>query len=84
MSSKGLNINFQNMKWHYFSHFQASDQKTSFPQRFSFDPRGSKLIFKTGNGIIQSGIGIISPPSRPLIKKLILQNVSHLSQRIQN
>ena len=28
----------------------------------------SKLIFKTGNGIIQRGYGIISPTSRPLIK----------------
>ena len=63
---------------------QTSDQKTSFTKHLSFDPRGSKLIFKTGNGIIQTGNGIISPTSRPLIKKLILQNVSHLFQGIQN
>ena len=51
----------------------------------------SKLIIKTGNGIIQTGNGIIqtdngiiSPPSRPLIKKLLLQNVSHLIQGVEN
>merc|ERR1712208_222803 len=89
--SKGLKINFQNRKWNYpnrkwnyFSHFQASDEKTSFTKCFSFDPRGPKLIFKTGNGIIQTGNGIISPTSRPLMKKLLLQNVSHLIQGVQN
>ena len=57
--SKGLKIDFQNRewnyanrKWNYFSHFQASDQKTSFTKYLSFDPMGSKLIYKTGNGII--------------------------------
>ena len=81
--SKGFKIDFQNRKWNYanrkwnyFSHFQASDQKTSFTKCFWFDPRGSKLIFKTGNGIIQTGNGIISPTSRPLIKNLLLQNLS--------
>ena len=68
--SKGFKINFQNRKWNYpnrkwnyFSNFQASDQKTPFTKCFTFDPRGSKLIFKTGNGII-------SPNSLPLIKNL--------------
>ena len=89
--SKRFKIDFQNRKWNhpnrkwnYFSHFQASDQKISFLRCFSFDPRDSKLIFKTGNGIIQTGNGIISPPSRTRIKKLLLQNVSHLFQRVQN
>ena len=89
--SKGFKINFQNRKWNYpnrkwnyFTHFQASDQKTSFTKDFSFDLRSSKLIFKTGNGIIQTGNWIISPTSRPLIKKLLLQNVSHLFQGFQN
>ena len=68
----------------YFSHFQASDEKTSFTKHFSLDPNISKLIFKTGNGIIQTGNGIISPTSRPLIKKLPLKNVSHLFQGAQN
>ena len=44
----------------------------------------SKLIFKTGNGIIQTRNGIITPTSRPLIKKLLLQNVSHLIKGVQN
>ena len=91
ISSKRFKIDFQNRKWNYpnrkwnyFSHFQASDEKTSFTKCFSFDPRGPKLIFKTGNGIIQTGNGFISPTSRPLMKKLLLQNVSHLIQRVQN
>ena len=57
--SKGFKINFQNRKWNYpnrrwnyFSHFQASDQITSFRKCFLFVPRGSKLIYETGNGII--------------------------------
>ena len=76
--------------WPTFSYFdfycylQTSDQKTSLTKRLSFDPRGSKLILKTGNGIIQTGNGIISPTSRPLIKKLLLLNVSHLTQGVQN
>merc|ERR1712105_81613 len=77
ISSKGFKIDFQNRKrnfanrkWNYFSHFQTSDQKTSFTKCFSFVPRVSKSIFKTGNRIIQTGNGIISPTSRPLIKNL--------------
>ena len=82
-------INFLNRKWNspkrkwnYFSYFQASNQKTSFAKCFSFKPRSSELIFKTGNGIIQTGNGIIYPISRPLIKKLLLQSVSHLFQGV--
>ena len=73
--SKELKTHFQNRKWNnhnrkwnYFSTFQASDQKSSFSTSFSYDPSGSKLIFKTENGIIQTGKGIISPTSWPLIK----------------
>ena len=43
---------YLNRKWNYFSHFQADDQKTTFTKNFSFPPRSSKLIFKTGNEII--------------------------------
>ena len=88
--SKEFKINFQNRKWNYtnrkwnfFSQFQASDQNTSFTKYLSFDLMSSKLIFKTGNGIIQTGNGIISPTSSTLIKKLILQNISHLIQGAQ-
>ena len=66
--SKGSEVDFQNRKWNYsnrkwnyFSHFQTSAEKTSFTKCFSFDPRGPKLIFETGNGIIQTGNGFISP-----------------------
>ena len=68
----------------YFSHFQASDQKASFTYCFSFNQTGSKLIFKTGNGIILTGNIIISPTSRPPIKKLLLQHIFYLFQSFQN
>ena len=91
ISIKEFKINFQNRKWNYsnrkwnyFFHFQASDQITSFTTAFPYLQRNSKLIFKTGNGIIQTGNGIISLTSKPLIKKLLLQNVSHLIQGVQN
>ena len=42
--------NQPNRKWNYFSHFRASDQKTSFTQCFTFFPRSLRLIFKTGKG----------------------------------
>ena len=80
MPLPGLNFDFQtrkwnypNRKWNYISHFQASDQKTSFTKCFSFVPRGSKSSFQTGNGIIKTGNGIISPTSRPRIKKTLLK-----------
>ena len=91
LCSKRFKIDFQNRKWNYFPHFQASDEKTSFTTYFSFDPKVLKLIFKTGNGnmqagngIIQTGNGIISPTSRPLIIKLLFQNVSHMIWSVQN
>ena len=58
--------------------------KNFFYKKFSFIPRSSKLIFKTGNGIIQTGNGIIYPIFRPLIKKLLLQSVSHFYRGLQN
>ena len=44
--------NYPNRKSNYFSHFQASDQKTYFTTSFSYLPRSFKFIFKTGNGIV--------------------------------
>ena len=89
--TKGFEIDFQNRKqnypnrkWNYLSHFQASNQKTSFTKCFSFIPRSLKLIFKTGNRIIQTGNGIIYPIFRPLIKKLPLHSVSHFYRGLQN
>ena len=75
--------NYPNRKWNYFSHFLASNAKTSLTKHFSFDPKVSKLIFKTGNGIIQTGNGIISPTFWPPMKKLLLQNIFHLIQGFQ-
>ena len=40
-----------------------------------------KAGLKTGNGIFQTGIGIISPIFLPLIKNLLLQNGSKFYQR---
>ena len=74
----------QTRKSNYFSHFLASDQKTSSTAYSPYLPRNSILIVKTGNGIIQTGNGIISPTSRPLIKKLLLQHLLHINQGFQN
>ena len=41
-----------------------------------------KAGFETGNGIIQTGNGIISPIS--LMEKLLLKNVSSLYQGVKN
>ena len=38
----------------------------------------SKLIFKTGFRIVQTGNGIISPISRPLINKTIFYKMFHI------
>ena len=66
-----------------FLHLPGPDQKISFTKRFSIVLRGSKLIFKTGNGITQTGNGIIFATSRPLIRNFLLQNVFHLFQWVQ-
>ena len=43
-----------------------------------------KLFLETGNGIIETGNGIIFPTYRLLIKKLLLHNIFHSTQRVQN
>ena len=80
--TKEFKIDFQNRKQNYFSYFQASDQKISFTISSPHLLRSSKLIFKTGNGIIQ--IGFISPASRPLIKTICLQYLLHIYQGVKN
>ena len=42
------------------------------------------MILEMGNGIIQTGNMIISPTSRPLIKKLRLQYLLHIYLGVQN
>ena len=61
----------------------AYHHKTSFTIGLSYVSGGSKIIFKTGNGIIQTGNRIISPTSTPLIKQLLLQNIYHFFQGFQ-
>ena len=56
------------------------ESKTSFTECFSFNPRGLKLTFETGNGIIQTGNGIIPPTSKLLIKKLLFPIMNKLSE----
>ena len=59
--------------------YQASDRKTFLTTYFLYLPKSLELIFKTGYGIIQTGNGIISPTSWPLIKKLLLQHPLHIT-----
>ena len=61
-----------------------SDWKTSFTTSSLYLPRHSKLVFKTGNKMDQTGNRIISPTSRPLINKLLLQHLLHIYQGVQN
>ena len=42
------------------------------------------MVFKTRNGIIKTGNGIISPTSRTLNKILLLQHLLHINQGAQN
>ena len=42
-----------------------------------------KLFLKTGNGIIETGNGIILPTYRLLIKKILLQKFFYSTQRVQ-
>ena len=51
-----------------FCHFMASDQKPSFTTSSPYLPRKSKLVFKTGKGMIQTENRIIYFNSKPLIK----------------
>ena len=69
-------VNYLNRKWNYFSHFQADDKKTTFTTIFSFPPRSSNWFSKQETELSKQN-GIIYPTSGSLIKKLILQNVSH-------
>ena len=85
--SKEFKINFQNRKWIYpnrkwnsISNFKASDQKPHSIKCFIFDPKGSKSIFETENGFIQTGNGIFSPTSELLIKKLLFPTMNKLSE----
>ena len=68
MLTNGLTVSY----FQFCCYLQTSDEKTSFTKRFSLLPRSSRLIFLTGNGILQTGNGIIFPISRPPIKKLLL------------
>ena len=60
-------------KWNYFSYYLTSDQKTCFTKCFLLLQMSSKLVLKTGKGIIQTGNGINSPTSWAPLKK----NVSY-------
>jgi hypothetical protein len=61
----------ENRKWNYLSCFQAPDQEPSLAKVVLLDQTLPKMISETGNGIILTGNGIISPTFMPLIKKLL-------------
>jgi hypothetical protein len=63
--------NYFNRKWNYFPYFYASDQETSLATVVLLDQMLPKMISETGNGIILTGNGIISPTFMPLFKKLL-------------
>ena len=72
------------MKWNYLSNLQTSDQKTSFTKYFPFNPKSQKPVSETEYIIIGTGNGIIFPTYRPLIKKLLSQNIFHSTRGVQN
>ena len=61
------------MKWNYITYLHTSDQKTSFTKVSLANPMSPKPFWETGNGIIETGNGIILPTYRLLIKILLLQ-----------
>ena len=64
-----------------FFHFGPLIKKLLLITRcFTFFARSLKLILKTGNRIIQTGNGIISPTSRHLIKKVCSKDCFHFYQ----
>merc|ERR1712105_526707 len=72
---RGFKIEFQdrkrndpNRKLKYFSYISLWP-KNFFYKRFFICSKRFKKNFKIGNGIIQTGNGIISPTSRPLIEQ---------------
>ena len=79
--TKELIIDFQNRKWNYphrkWNYFSNVKMFLIWSKELNF-------IFKTENGIIQTGNGMISLTSRPLIKKLLFQHHSHMIQGVQN
>jgi hypothetical protein len=75
--------NYLNRKWIYFSPFQLSDQETSLTKVSPYGPMIPKWFSETGNGIIQTGNGIISLLSSHRIKKLLQQKYPHLVQRLR-
>ena len=55
--------NHSNRKWNYFSYFLASNKKTSLTKIILHHSRIQILILETGNRIVETGNGIISPTS---------------------
>ena len=76
-------MDLSNRKWNCFSYFLTTDQTTSFTKCFWILSTRLKLDLKIGNGIIQTGNGIISI-SWPQIKKTLLQKFSNFYQWVQN
>ena len=69
-----LGQKFERTKVRLFQQFELLSARTYV--LIPFDQWGSKWIFKTGNGIIQTGKRIIPPTSRPLMKKVFFTKLS--------
>ena len=89
--SKGFKIDIQNRKcnypnrrWNHFPNFEASDQKISFAKCFSFILNWFKIYFSKQKWNYPNRKRTYFSISRPLIKNLLLQNVSHLFQGVQD
>ena len=55
--------NDPNRKWNYFSYIQTLDQKTFLTKNLPFLQKNPNPFLQSGNRIIKTGNGIISPNS---------------------
>ena len=81
---KNRKCNYPNRRWNHFPNFEASDQKISFAKCFSFILNWFKIYFSKQKWNYPNRKRTYFSISRPLIKNLLLQNVSHLFQGFQN
>ena len=72
------------MKWNFLSYLQTSDQKTTFAKYSHYLEASTLSSAEHSSFSIGSSNGIIFPTYRLLIKKLLLQNISHSTRRVQN
>ena len=82
---KGIQNRFKRQELEIFLPLLGIQPKNFFYKILLIFTKEFKMDFrKTEHGIIQPGNRIISPTSRPLTKKLLLHDVSHFWQGVQN